>query len=108
SRDRDDASVAKVAQEDLVGEDVELLLLLAVDVGGRGVAGVAGERRAAELARDDLPAERDPVQELGELSRGFGMRPLALQEVFGEGDLVDVFQRTLRRQLPAMQNARRF
>jgi hypothetical protein len=63
----------------LVGEAVELLHLLAVDVLAAGVAEDVHQAGTHDLAVDQLGRQLDVVQQVGELTGGAGMQALLLE-----------------------------
>src|SRR5205814_2378161 len=66
--------------DDLVGENVELLLRLALNVLEiRGTQDV-GQAGTAHLVGDHLGGKRQVVKHAGELTRGFGMELLLLDD----------------------------
>ena len=68
-----------------VGELVELLHLLAVDVGAAREAHGLGEARLVHLAADDLGRGGDPLQQGGEAARDPGEVALLLDDEPGQG-----------------------
>jgi len=64
----------------LVGVEVELLLDLALDVLRVGAAEDVDEPGPPDGGGDDLGRERDVVQEVGELARGFRVLALLLED----------------------------
>ena len=79
----DDAHAARVLDavpHSLVGEHVELLLYLALDVDRAEFAEDIGEPGAPHLARDDLGGEAQIIQQVRQLPRGFGVQPLLLHD----------------------------
>jgi hypothetical protein len=82
-----------VVDEQLVGQDVELLLLLALDVHVAAVAVVAGEHAAPDRRRDVLARRLDVVEQGGQV--GVEAEPAGfLHEELAEGGASD-FHRDL-------------
>ena len=65
----------------LVGEDVELLLLLALDVVRIRGAEDVDQTGPADLVGDHLRGERDVVEDAGQLAGGLRVQPLLLDDV---------------------------
>ena len=78
---RDELPVGEGLEEDVVGEGVELLLLLALDVRLPRRAEDLGEAGAGEDAGDPLARERELGEEGRELAGRLRVAPLGLEEV---------------------------
>src|SRR5690606_18837860 len=76
----------EVADQDLVGDDVELLLRLALHVHLPGVAQHVLEAGAAHLCGDHLGGDRQRREYPGECTGGLGGSLLLLQDVRLDGD----------------------
>ncbi len=79
-------AVVERLDQDLVGEDVDLLLVLPLHVLGPGGAVRAPDVRDRELARDPLSRDAEPHQEKRELARRAGVLLLSLEDESIEGD----------------------
>ena len=84
--DRDAFAPAERAQQDVVGDHVELLLLFALHVLVADRAEHVLEARAAHLRGDHLRGDRQRRQDPGQLAAGFGIARLLLQDVRLQGD----------------------
>jgi hypothetical protein len=80
------SAVVHRLDDDLVGENVELLLRLALDVLVFRCAEDVGEARAAHLVRDHFRRERQVVENARELTRGFRMIALLFDDEPLDGD----------------------
>ena len=69
----DPAGVVEALLDGLVGEHVELLLLLALDVPAPARAEDVDQPGAADRRRDDLGGQRDVVEQVGQLARRLGV-----------------------------------
>ena len=76
----DPAGVVEAVLDGLVGDDVELLLLLALDVPVAGRAQDVDQAGAPDRRRDDLGGERDVVEQVGELARRLGIAVLLVED----------------------------
>ena len=83
------AAPVRGAQEDLVGEHVELLLFLALHVGAAVAAEHVGERAVGDRARDRLAGLGDLQDEGVELAGGLGVAAAVFDQVFGERAAVE-------------------
>ncbi|MFO1427479.1 MAG: hypothetical protein U1F11_11020 [Steroidobacteraceae bacterium] len=79
--DRDAFAPAERAQQYLVGDDVELLLLLALHVLAADVAEHVLEPRAPHLVGDHLGGDGQRREDPGEGALGLGMLALLLEHV---------------------------
>src|SRR5690606_21309176 len=80
------AAVVERLEDDLVGVDVELLLLLAVDVRLVGRAEDVDEPGLVDLPVDELRGERDVVQNIAERAGRLGVLPLLFDDVAPDRD----------------------
>ena len=78
--DADPPGVVQRVLHGLVGEDVELLLLLALHVVAPGAAEDVDQAGAPDAGRDDLGGERDVVEQVGELPGGLGVLVLLVED----------------------------
>ena len=69
------------AHDRAVGEVIELLNLLALDVGRPGSSEDAGQPGFADAAAYDFGGQADLLEEPREVARGFGHAALAVQQV---------------------------
>ena len=69
-----------VVEQDLVGEDIELLLLLALGIHALGAAEHPGQRTSRDGLRDDLAGRDEVVEERAELAGGTGRAALLLDD----------------------------
>ena len=79
--DRDAFAAAERAQQNLVGDDVELLLLLALHVLAADRAEHVVEARAPHVRRDHLRRDRERREDPRERAGGLGVVLLLLQDV---------------------------
>ncbi len=79
------AALLDAADQHVVGEDVELLDLLALHVRVAGEAEDAREPGAADLAGDDLRGQRELMEEAGEVPRRAGGAPLHREQMLLQG-----------------------
>ena len=71
----------------LVGEHIQFLLHLALDIDRAEFAEDVGEAGAPHLAGDDLGGEAEVVQQVRQLPRGLGVEPFLLHdEAFNRDD----------------------
>ena len=73
-----------VVEQDLVGEDIELLLLLALRIQALGAAKRPGQRTSRDGLRDDLAGRHQVVEERAELAGGTGRAALLFDDEFAE------------------------
>jgi hypothetical protein len=73
------------AQEHVVGQHVQGLLLLALHIAGAGAAEHIGQRPVGHLAGDGLAGERHVGDERVEFAGGIGVAASLLDEELGEG-----------------------
>ena len=79
--DGDGAAVAEARHQDVVGDDVELLLRLAVDVGAAVVAEHVFDPGVAHLGGDRLGGERDRREDPRQVARGGGIAGFFVEDV---------------------------
>ena len=83
----DPPGVLQAVLDGLVGEDIELLLLLALHVQDAGGAKDVDQAGAADCGGDDLGRERDVVEQIGQLPRRLGVAVLLIEnEALDGGD----------------------
>ena len=75
------AAVAEARHQDVVGDDVELLLRLAVDVGAAVVAEHVFDAGVAHLGGDRLGGERERRQDPGQVARGRRVARFLVEDV---------------------------
>jgi hypothetical protein len=69
------------AHDHTVGEIIELLNLLALDVGGPGASENVRQSRFADAAAYDFGCQAELLEKPGEVARGFGHAPLAVEQM---------------------------
>ena len=74
----------RLADHHLIADEVELLLLLALDVLRASASQGTGERAAVDLVADDLHGGSHRVEQPGEITGGAGMTVLGLDGVPGQ------------------------